>query len=111
MPWTIIDSGIIITFIIGLLFYLIGRNIAVHGEVIKRSSDLEKTLQELSNKENRLQAILNTVLDGIITITDNGIIKSFNPAAVKIFGYDAYEVIDENIAMLMPEPYKSSHDT
>jgi two-component system, LuxR family, sensor kinase FixL len=58
----------------------------------------------------RLPAILNTVVDGIITIDEQGTVLSFNPAAERIFGYPAEQVIGRNIKMLMPEPYHSEHD-
>lgn len=58
-----------------------------------------------------LNAIINTAIDGIITIDYKGIIESINPAALKLFGYEANEVIGENISVLMPEPYKSAHDS
>jgi PAS domain S-box-containing protein len=58
----------------------------------------------------RFSAVVNTVLDGVITINYRGIIQSFNPAAVRIFGYSPKEVIGRNIKMLMPEPYYSEHD-
>lgn len=59
----------------------------------------------------RLEAVLNTVIDGIITIDDMGIIKSFNPSAVRIFGYKPDEVIDKNVKVLMPDPYQKEHDS
>jgi len=46
----------------------------------------------------------------MITINPSGIVKSFNPAAERIFGYQANEVIGNNVNMLMPEPYKHEHD-
>src|SRR4029077_13347680 len=56
-------------------------------------------------------AIFNTVLDGIITIDHNGLIKTLNPAAANLFGYSPEEVIGRNVKMLMPEPYCQEHDT
>ncbi|SKB30094.1 sensor histidine kinase [Daejeonella lutea] len=58
-----------------------------------------------------LNAIINTAIDGIITIDYRGIIESMNPAALKIFGYDEAEVHGKNISVLMPEPDKSAHDS
>lgn len=57
-----------------------------------------------------LQAVMNTVLDGVITIDDKGIIQTFNPAAVRMFGYTPAEVIGKNVKVLMPDPYHTEHD-
>ena len=58
-----------------------------------------------------LRSIFETVIDGIITINERGIVESLNPAAARIFGYNEDEVIGHNINMLMPEPYHSAHDS
>ena len=57
-----------------------------------------------------LETVLDTVLDGIITIDNNGIILSFNKAAIRMFDYQPEEVIGQNVKMLMPEPYHGEHD-
>ncbi|MCB0839525.1 MAG: PAS domain-containing sensor histidine kinase, partial [Bacteroidetes bacterium] len=49
-------------------------------------------------------------VDGVITITQEGIIETINPAAAKLFGYHKREVIGKNVRMLMPEPFHSSHN-
>jgi PAS domain S-box-containing protein len=67
--------------------------------------------EALQKSESYLKAVLNNVLDGIISINEKRIVETFNPAAERIFGYTAAEVIGRNINMLMPEPYHSQHDT
>ncbi len=57
-----------------------------------------------------LKAIIEHAIDGIITIDRNGIVESINPAALRLFGYEAAEVIGNNVSMLMPEPDHSNHD-
>jgi len=73
-------------------------------------TELKETKKALEESEARAQAILETTVDGIITIDRTGRIESFNPAAEEIFGYDAEEVIGENVKMLMPPPYREEHD-
>lgn len=68
----------------------------------------DKAALEASSQHT--QTILNDIADGIITISKDGIIQSFNHAAETIFGYRAKQVIGNNINMLMPEPHKSQHD-
>lgn len=57
-----------------------------------------------------LYAIIESAIDGIITIDSHGIIETMNPAALKLFGYKQDEVRGKNISVLMPEPDKSAHD-
>lgn len=72
--------------------------------------DLKKVETELEESKAQAQAILETTVDGIITTNEEGIILSFNEAASRIFGYDADEVIGNNVSMLMPAPHKHEHD-
>lgn len=57
-----------------------------------------------------LEAVMDTVLDGLIIIDQKGTIQRFNKSACEIFGYTVEEVLGKNVKMLMPEPYQSSHD-
>lgn len=71
----------------------------------------EQEEENLREEGARLQAILDTTVDGIITINELGIVQSFNKAAERIFGYPAGEVIGNNVNMLMPLPYRKEHAT
>ncbi len=57
-----------------------------------------------------LHAILDEIVDALITIEASGKIATFNKAAEALFGYDRGEVIGENVSMLMPEPHRGEHD-
>lgn len=56
-------------------------------------------------------AILKDAADGILTITDQGIVQWMNPAAETLFGYRADEVVGQNVKMLMPTPDRERHDS
>ncbi|WP_315974873.1 hybrid sensor histidine kinase/response regulator [Microvirga yunnanensis] len=64
----------------------------------------------LHEREARLHSILDTVPEALITISEKGIIESFSRSAAALFGYEAKEVVGQNVSMLMPSPYREEHD-
>lgn len=79
--------------------------------VARNTSERNEAARELITRDELLQGILETVVDGIVTIDHKGLVLSFNKAAVKIFGYQPHEVVGKNIKMLMPDPFHTEHDT
>lgn len=63
-----------------------------------------------SHAQSRLQAIVDTAVDAIITIDGLGTIQSFSRSAERLLGYKASEVLGKNVKILMPDPYRSEHD-
>ena len=63
-----------------------------------------------TDASERWHALLDAAVDAIIVIDSQGIIELFNHSAEKMFGYSASQVIGLNVSMLMPQPYKQSHD-
>jgi PAS domain S-box-containing protein len=60
--------------------------------------------QALNDSAAQIQTILNAVVDGIITLrASDGVVETFNPAAERLFGYDAAEVVGEGFSKLVPE--------
>lgn len=57
-----------------------------------------------------LKSIVDHIVDGIVGIDERGCILTFNPAAERLFGYQAAEMIGQNVNVLMPEPYRSAHN-
>jgi diguanylate cyclase (GGDEF)-like protein/PAS domain S-box-containing protein len=57
----------------------------------------------LRQREQRLEGIINTVADGIITVDERGLIQTFNPAAETIFGFNKAEVIGKTVRILIPD--------
>jgi PAS domain S-box-containing protein len=71
---------------------------------------LQEQVERLAEAEARVRAVVDHVIDGIITIDEQATVETFNPAAERIFGYKADEVVGRNVKMLMPEPYRAQHD-
>lgn len=86
-----------------------GKLVATHG--FFRDITARKQAQaQTAERQNRLEAILNTAADAIITIDEQGIIQSANPASERLFGYPISELIGNNVGRLMPTPYAEEHD-
>jgi two-component system CheB/CheR fusion protein len=83
----------------------------VSASVIARDiSEAKRVEQQLRDREELLQAILDTAMDAIITIGQGGIIQSVNRTTERMFGYTAAEMIGQNVTMLMASPYREAHD-
>ncbi|VAW67008.1 diguanylate cyclase/phosphodiesterase (GGDEF & EAL domains) with PAS/PAC sensor(s) [hydrothermal vent metagenome] len=66
--------------------------------------------EKLVSKELEQREILQSMVDAVITIDENGTVCTFNHSAENVFGYSVDEVLGKNINCLMPEPYASEHD-
>ncbi|PXW52431.1 PAS domain S-box protein [Chelatococcus asaccharovorans] len=95
----------------GLAYTAISLLLVWFGERLYRTqASAEATTQDLAAREAHLRSILETVPDAMIVIDERGVIQSFASAAERLFGYSKEETIGRNIAMLMPTPYRESHD-
>jgi PAS domain S-box-containing protein len=77
------------------------------GELIAIALQNFNTLKELEDSENRYRTVIETASDGIITIDQNSLIKSWNKGAKKIFGFKEKEILDQHLSLLMPDEYKN----
>lgn len=64
--------------------------------------------EQVRSRQLRLQSILDSAAEGIITVDHNGLIETFNNAAQKLFGYGE-EVIGQHLSILMPEEFRERH--
>lgn len=75
--------------------------------------DITREKQLIDYEKNAtayFEGVLNNLNDAVITVDSNGVINTANQAVKKIFGFSQSELIDKNISVLMPAPYRSMHD-
>ena len=101
-PAEVIDTAILVALSLG---------VAAGGEWFQRTRErAEAARVHLLRREAHLQSILDTVPDAMVVITERGLIQSFSAAAERLFGWSAEEVLERNVSMLMPNPYRDQHD-
>ncbi len=75
------------------------RLIVAHQNV----TEIKRVQVELQNSKQRLETILDNLVDGIITFDRSGRIESVNPAGAAIFGYQPNELIGQSIGCLVSD--------
>ena len=75
----------------------------------ERTSELWKATANALEGEMRLNGIINSAMDAIITVDDHQKIVLFNPAAEKMFGFAAAEVVGQPLDVCIPERFRSAH--
>ncbi len=90
------------------------RSVDEIGQLMQALKDMNdslvKVIGQLRDSETLIRAIVNNLIEGIITINEYGAIGTFNSSAERIFGYTEAEVVEKNVSMLMPSPYHEAHD-
>ncbi|MFQ5715958.1 MAG: response regulator [Nitrospinales bacterium] len=75
------------------------------------NSKIRERTRALREREMQNRLIMENVIDGIITINEEGMIQSFNRSAEKIFGYMHKEVVGQNVKILMTKADRKQHDS
>ena len=99
------------------------RWIAARGEAIRDADgnivNLQGTVQDITERkrveqalresEERLAIIINSAMDGVISVDEQQRIRLFNPAAGQMFGLSMAEAIGQPLSRLIPERFHSAH--
>ncbi|WP_249209104.1 diguanylate cyclase domain-containing protein [Magnetospirillum sulfuroxidans] len=72
-------------------------------------SKFVKSAEALREREERLQGVLASVAEGIVTINDSGRIESANPAAERMFGYSRGQLVGRDMTELLPSSARDNH--
>ena len=78
--------------------------------VFQDESKEVESARELLQSQKTLEAVINTAVDGIVLINENGIMQMVNRAASQLFGYDKEEMHGRNVHILMPSPHTEQHN-
>jgi PAS domain S-box-containing protein len=94
----------------GALSVMLGLALWGRGLASSAAARAQSAADALARSEARHRAIVETAVDAIVVTDSRGTVRSFNPAAERLFGYAAAEVCGHNVAMLMPEEHARVHD-
>jgi len=72
--------------------------------------NMRLSITQLADEETRIRTIFENVDDGIVVMNTAGVIQAANPSVERIFGYQAGQVVGENVSLFMPESVQQQHD-
>jgi len=75
-----------------------------------RSEELELSRSAIDEVATRLDAVMQNINDGIVTIGTDGRIESANREALKLFGYTQDQFIGKNVSIIMPPTEAERHN-
>ena len=80
-----------------------------YAALIETTANLVASTEELTVQRERLGRMIDTAIDGIITVNEKQIIVIANPAAAVIFGYPANSLIGAPLSQLIPMRHRHNH--
>jgi PAS domain S-box-containing protein len=69
----------------------------------------ESAPERLWTRDPRVRGIVANVADAVVVIDTTGRIELVNPAAERLFGYRAEEILGQDVAVLAPPEYRQRH--
>jgi two-component system cell cycle sensor histidine kinase/response regulator CckA len=78
-------------------------------ETLQDITEHKRAEEQQRDSEMKLRTITNTAADAIVMIDDNDRVTYWNPAAKRMMGYSADEVMGKDIAVIIPHRYQERH--
>ena len=75
--------------------------VSIFVELFLKSRALERSLGQFRDSEAQTRSVLDNVADGIVTLSDDGLIQTFNRAATVLFGYSEREAIGQPFSRMI----------
>jgi PAS domain S-box-containing protein len=72
-------------------------------------TERKRTEEALRSSEERLRAIIESSLNGIVMVNEEGTIVLVNEALATLFGYDRQELLGRSVDLLVPERFRTRH--
>jgi len=77
--------------------------------ILRDVTERLKAEQEQARLAQRLSGLLESAMDGIITVDEQQTIVMYNRAAEKIFGWPGAQVLGRPLDILLPERFRAGH--
>ena len=115
--WAALERFDLLNYLI-IALLLVGLAVALQwsrGKILGAYARLEQRVEErtaqLTASEETARGVLEQAVDAIVTIDSDGVMRSMNPAAEKLFGWKSSEVVGGGVRKLMGEPYRSAPES
>ncbi|QLD89457.1 PAS domain S-box protein [Natronomonas salina] len=80
--------------------------------IVGEDGDLDRVViveEDVSELREEYRAITEAINDVIVTIDEDSVVRSVNPAVEDMFGYAPEDLIGESLTALMPDGYADQH--
>ena len=84
--------------------------ISLLRDIERQKNRTEESLIQLEASDARMRALVDNMVDSVITANQYGVIQGFSVSAERMFGYMTDEVIGQKLNILMPENVAVEHD-
>jgi two-component system sensor kinase FixL len=85
-------------------------SIVASCRIVRDITARKQAEQEIANNSIRLKVMIDSTLDGLITIDSKAVIQSLNATAERMFGFTRKEAIGHSLDMLTPDPFRTVDD-